>query len=174
MIVFPDTLPPLNRKIVETMQLRFPIIEDPLGSNTSPEIARMAKRWGIPTGLPWCALLTTDVWFDAGAQVPPKLGGATKTGRERHPAVADWWREWALREGLFSPLPVIGAAALYGFEGREPAVHIGVCVATVHPRLMNFEGNTTGKPFDREGTMTQLKDVNGERLIGYVLPRLRP
>lgn len=172
-MIFPDDLTPLNRKVVETMQLRFPILENPPGSNRSPEIDRMVKRWGSAPGSPWCALLTTDVWFDAGADVPPALPGKTATGRERHPAVAEWWRVWALEQGLFSTTPVVGAAALYGTGGREPAVHIGVCIMAVTPRLMGFEGNTTGAAFEREGTMTAHKDVNLERLIGYVLPRLR-
>lgn len=173
MIVFPPTLPPLHKKIVETMQLRFPIVEDPLGSNRCPEIDRMVKRWGSAPGSPWCALLTTDVWFDAGADVPPHLPGLTSTGRERHPAVAEWWRVWSIEQGLFSEIAMIGAAALYGAGGREPAVHIGTCITVVTPRLMGFEGNTTGAPFDREGTMTAHKDVNVDRLIGYVHPRLR-
>lgn len=172
-MIFPADLTPLNRKIVEVMQQRFPILEDPQGSNHSPEIDRMVKRWGAAPGSPWCALLTTDVWFDAGADVPPKLPGLTSTGKERHPAVAEWWRVWGIEQGLFSAIPVIGAAALYGTGGKEPAVHIGVCVTVVAPRLMNFEGNTTAAAFEREGTATAHKDVNAERLIGYVLPRLR-
>lgn len=173
MIIYPPTLPPLNKKIVQGMQLRFPIIENPQGSNLSPEITAMQKRWGSAARSPWCALLTTDVWYEAGADVPPALPGKTTTGRERHPAVAEWWRVWALEQSLFSSVPVIGAAPLFGTGGREPAVHIGVCITAIEPRLMGFEGNTTGAPFDREGTMTAHKDVNRDRLIGYVLPRLR-
>lgn len=169
----PDNLPPINRRIVETMQLRFPILEDPPGSNRSPEIDRMCKRWGVPLGSAWCALLTTDVWYDAGADVPPALAGSTAHGRDRHPATADWWREWSLREGLFSAIPVIGAAVLYGAGGKEPAVHIDVCVSVVTPTLMSFGGNEAEAGFSREGTLTSHSRVQGDRLIGYVLPRIR-
>lgn len=172
-MLLPDDLPPLNRKIIELTQKSFPILEDPPGSNRSAEIDRMAKRWGIPQGSAWCALWPTDIWFDAGAKVPPALGGLTATGRERHPAVAEWWRVWALENGLFQSRPIIGAVAVYGKEGREPAVHVGACVTVITPRLMNFEGNTTGAAFEREGTMSAHKDVNTERLIGYVYPELR-
>lgn len=174
MIVFPSTLPPINRKIVETMQMRFPILEDPVGSNRSPEIDRMCRRWGVPLGSPWCALLATDVWFDAGADVPPTVPGRrTSAGRERHPAVADWWREWALKEGLFSAVPVVGAAVLYGAGGHEPAVHIDVCVSCTAPLLMSFGGNEAEAGFTREGTLTSHARVQVDRLIGYVIPRLR-
>jgi hypothetical protein len=173
MIDLPLTLPPINKKIVEGMQLRFPILEDPPGSNRSPEIDRLCKRWGVPLGSPWCALLATDVWYDAGAAVPPNLGGKTKTGRDRHPAVAEWWREWALKEGLFSATPMIGAAVLYGSGGKEPAVHIDVCVTVITPALMSFGGNESESGFSREGTLTTHSRVQTDRLIGYVLPRLR-
>lgn len=173
MIVFPPTLPPINQKIVETMQLRFPILENPPNSNRSPEIDRMCRRWGVLLGSPWCALLATDVWFDAGADVPPALGGKTTTGRERHPAVAEWWREWALEQGLFSIVPVIGAAVLYGAGGREPAVHIDVCVTVVTPGVFSFGGNEAEVGFSREGTLTSHSRVQDDRLIGFVLPRIR-
>lgn len=133
----------------------------------------MVKRWAGNLGGAWCALLATDVWFDAGADVPPRLPGNTKTGRERHPAVAEWWRVWALEQGLFSTVPVIGAAVLYGTGGKEPAVHIDVCVTYIKPALMSFGGNEAEVGFSREGTLTTHSRVQEDRVIGYVLPRLR-
>lgn len=172
-MIYPDGLPPLNRKIVEEMQRRFPILENPPGSNRSPEIDALCERWGVPLGSPWCALLATDVWYDAGADVPTKRGGKTSGGRERHPAVADYWREWALTEGLFSATPVIGAAVLYGTQGHEPASHIDVCVTVVTPALMSFGGNEAEQGFTSNGTLTNHGRVQTDRLIGYVLPRIR-
>jgi hypothetical protein len=172
-MIYPDSLPPINRRIVEAMQLRFPIVENPPGSNRSPEIDAMCKRWGVPLGSPWCALLATDVWYDAGAAVPPPLPGRTATGRERHPAVAEWWRVWALEQGLFSPTPAIGAAVLYGSGGKEPAYHIDVCVTVITPVLLSFGGNEAEAGFTREGTLTSHSRVQADRLIGFVLPRLR-
>lgn len=155
------------------MQGRFPILENPPGSNRSVEIDAMCKRWGVPLGSSWCALLVTDVWFDAGAAVPAALGGLTATGRERHPAVAEWWREWALREGLFSSIPVIGAAVLYGTTGKEPATHIDVCVTALEPFIYSFGGNESEAGFTTNGTLTSHSRVQQDRLIGYILPRLR-
>lgn len=168
MIILPVELPTLNREIIRTAQLDIPMIENPLGSNLSPEINAMAKEWGVPLGSPWCAGWTNKVWRKAGAKTPPWI----KTDPKKHPWIAEWWRRWALEHGLFSPTPVLGAAPLYGTKGREPATHIGCCVVSIDPILMNFEGNTSETGFSREGTLTDLKRVNVERLIGYVHPVL--
>jgi hypothetical protein len=126
----------------------------------------MCKRWGVPLGSPWCALWTASVWKDAGAEVPP-----VNMKKDWHPAKAETWRRWALETGRFSSLPALGAAALYGSNGREPASHISACVVSLTPIVTNLEGNTSEVGFSREGTLTDLKRVNIERLIGYVWPR---
>ena len=162
-IILPDDL--LCAAIIRRAQQDIPILEDPIGSNRSPEIDAMCKRWGVPLGSAWCALWTATVWADAGAEVPPVRGD------HYHPAIADTWRLWALETGRFRMYPVRGAAVLYGAGGKEPAHHIGVCVTAQHPILMNFEGNTSVTGFTREGELTASKPVDTSRVIGYVHPR---
>lgn len=163
MIILPDD--PLAAAIIQRAQRDIPILENPIGSNRSPEIDAMCQRWHVPLGSAWCALWTATVWADAGAQVPPIQGPLM------HPAIADAWRRWALENYSFSPTPVLGAAPLYGKNGHEPAEHIGACVVSIKPILMDFEGNTSLTGFSREGELTELKPVNTDRLIGYVIPR---
>jgi hypothetical protein len=165
-IVLPIDLPELNQRIIRDVQLRIPILEDPPLSNRSPEIDGMCRRFGVPLGSYWCALLAADVWADQGAMIPP-----IDDRRGWHPAKAETWRQWALAEGLFSHEPVHGAAVLYGTAGHEPAHHIGVAVASISPVLMDFEGNTSGAGFARNGELATLKVVDVDHLIGYVHPR---
>ncbi len=162
MIILPEE--PLARAIIERAQKDLPILEDPIGSNRSPEIDGMCRRWGVPLGSAWCALWVATVWADAGADIPPTLGD------HYHPARAETWRRWALETGRFSGESIRGAAVLYGANGLAPATHIGACVVSQTPILMNFEGNTSETGFSREGEMTGLKRVNAERLIGFVHP----
>jgi hypothetical protein len=77
---------------------------------------------------------------------------------------------WALKTGRFSPTPIMGAATLYGANGHEPAEHIGAALASIHPFLMDFQGNTSGAGFSRNGELATLKSVDTDRLIGYVSP----
>ncbi len=163
MIILP--LDPLCAAIIKEVQSRIPILEDPPLSNRSPEIDAMCKRWGVPLGSYWCALLAADCWKDAGAEVPPTKGSS-------HPAKAESWHQWALETGRFSPTPAQGFAVLYGKGGHGPAEHIGVAVASVRPVLMDFEGNTSGAGFDRNGELATLKMVDTDRLIGYVSPNV--
>ena len=166
MIVLPDNLPDLNRRIIRNVQRRIPILENPPLSNRSPEIDAMCRRFGVPLGSWWCALLAADVWADEGADIPP-----IDEGKGWHPAMAETWRRWALEQALFSATPVHGAAALYGADGQAPAEHIGAAVASIDPVLMDFEGNTSGAGFSRNGELATLKLIDTGRLIGYVLPR---
>lgn len=166
MIVLPDDIAPLNAEIIRRVQLVIPILEDPPLSNRSPEIDAMCRRFGVPLGSYWCALLAADIWTDAGAAIPP-----VDDAKGWHPAKAETWRQWALREGLFSHKPGLGYAPLYGVHGMEPAEHIGVAVASITPVQMDFEGNTSGAGYSRNGELATLKVVDTDRLIGYVMPR---
>jgi hypothetical protein len=56
-------------------------------------------------------------------------------------------------------------------NGHEPAHHIGAAVASVTPVLMDFEGNTSGAGFSRNGELATLKVVATDLVIGYVHPR---
>lgn len=163
MIVLPFDLPALNQRIIHEAQIRIPILEDPPLSNRSPEIDAMCRRFGVPLASYWCALFAADIWTDAGAEIPPTHG-------DSHPAKAESWRLWALKTGRFSPVPILGAAVLYGAGGHEPAEHIGAALASIHPFLADFEGNTSGMGYSRNGELATLKQVDTDRLIGYVSP----
>lgn len=169
MIIIPPGLPPVNERIIRGAQADIPILENPIGSNRSSEIDAWAKRWGVPLGSPWCAGWTNEKWVAAGAETPPW----NPHNPHQHPWIAEWWRQWALLNGTFSDVPVLGAAVLYGKNGHEPATHIACCVVSIAPILMDFEGNTSETGFSREGELTGLKRVNTDRLIGYVHPRER-
>lgn len=163
MIVIPPSTPALHQRIIRGAQADIPILEDPIGSNRSPEIDAMCKRWGVPLGSAWCALWVAEKWDNAGAQIPPTIG-------QSHPARAESWRVWAIQTGRFSHKPILGGAVLYGANGRAPAHHIACCVVSLTPILMDLEGNTSESGFSREGELTDLKRVNTARLIGYVSP----
>ena len=166
MIVLPYDIAPLNAEIIRRTQLMLPILEDPPLSNRSPEIDAMCDRWGVPRGSYWCALLAATVWADSGAAVPP-----IDEKRGWHPAKAETWRQWSLAEGLFTGEPAHGCAVLYGVNGHEPAEHIGACIMSVKPILMDAEGNTSLDGYSRNGEIATIKMVNVNRLIGYVMPR---
>ena len=165
MIVLPPNLPALNAAIIRRAQRDLPILENPIGSNRSPEIDAMCDRWGVPRGSAWCALWGATVWADAGAQVPP-----IDDAKGWHPAIAQTWLEWAFLTHRFNHQPIQGAAVLYGDGGHAPAHHLGACVLSVAPILMDLEGNTSLTGFSREGELTALKPVNTDRLIGYIWP----
>lgn len=165
MIVIPAGTALLNQRIVEYAKKVFPVLENPIGSNRSPEIDAWCKRFGVPLGSPWCALYAAASWQDAGADIPP-----IDEKKGWHPAKAETWRLWALSTMRFTGQPGFGYAVLYGRGGRAPASHIAPCIVSLAPILMDLEGNTSETGFSREGELTDLKRVNAERLIGYVSP----
>jgi hypothetical protein len=164
-IVLPPTTPAICVAIIRRAQQDIPILENPIGSNRSPEIDAMCKRFGVPLASYWCALWASNVWKDAGAEIPP-----VDNGKAWHPAIAETWHQWALHTGRFAARPQLGYAPLYGTRGVGPAHHIGCCVVSIAPILMDLEGNTSEAGFSREGELTGLKRVDTDRLIGYVAP----
>jgi len=168
-IVIPPSTSALCEAIIRRAQRDIPIIENPLGSNRSPEIDAMCKEFGVPLASYWCALWVAKVWKDVGAPFPP-----TSNSKIWHPAICETWRKWALETGRFSITPGLGYAPLYGDNGNAPAKHIGCCVVATTPLLMNFEGNTSEAGFSRNGTLTANKRVDTDRLIGYVSPEVLP
>lgn len=161
MIILPSD--PLCAAIIRAAQSDVPILEDPPLSNRSPEIDAMCEEFGVPLASYWCALWMAHVWKKAGAEIPPTRG-------DSHPAKAESWRRWALETGRFSIKPAIGYGVLYGIGAKEPADHVGVAIASVHPILMDFEGNTSGAGFARNGEIATVKVVDVDRVIGYVSP----
>jgi hypothetical protein len=165
-MIFPVGLDPLNIAIVRGAQADVPILEDPPLSNRSPEIDAMCREFGVPLASYWCALWAAKIWKAAGAAIPP-----IDDAKGWHPAKAETWRQWAFATSSFSSEPMIGAAALYAPNGKGPADHIGACVSSITPILMDFEGNTSGAGFDRNGELATVKPIDRVRLLGYVIPR---
>lgn len=165
MIVIPSSTPDICTAIIRRAQQDIPILENPIGSNRSPEIDAMCKRFGVPLASYWCALWTSNVWKDAGAEIPP-----VSNEKGWHPAMAETWRQWAFETGRFAAKPQLGYATLFGTNGLKPTHHIGCCIVSTTPILMDLEGNTSETGFSREGELTGLKRVDTSRLIGYVAP----
>jgi hypothetical protein len=164
-ILIPKSAPLVNVKIIRLAQADVPILENPIGSNRSPEIDAMCAKFGVPLGSYWCALWTSDVWQRAGAQIPP-----VNDAKGWHPAKAETWHQWAVATGRFTKIPSLGRAVLYGKRKAAPAHHIGCCVCALKPLLLDFEGNTSLSGFSTEGELTGLKPINAAELIGYVSP----
>lgn len=165
MIVIPPGTHPLCEEIIRTAQRDIPILENPIGSNRSPEIDAMCKAFGVPLASYWCALWTATVWKAAGAEIPP-----VNDAKGWHPAKAESWHQWAVATGRFTKTPQLGFAVLYGKHKLPPAHHIGCCVCATTPILLDFEGNTSLAGFSTEGELTGLKPVNAGELIGFVSP----
>ena len=168
MIIIPDKTPPVCRAIITIAQGEIPIIENPAGSNRSPEIDAMCKEFGVPLASYWCALWVAHVWKRAGAAIPP-----VSNVKAWHPAIAETWRQWAFETGRFTSKPQLGFAAVFGTNGAKPAHHIACCVVAVppsSPHVYDLEGNTSESGFSRNGELTDLKRTDLSRLIGYISP----
>ena len=164
-IIIPPSAPALNVAIIRRAQKDIPILENPVGSNRSPEIDAMCRKFGVPLASYWCALWTSDVWLDSGAQIPP-----IDDHKSWHPAKAETWRQWAVATGRFTKTPQLGFAVLFGKGHLPPAHHIGCCVVSTTPLITDLEGNTSLAGFSTNGELTTLKLVNAAELIGYVSP----
>lgn len=165
LIALPETLPNLNGLIFRASQANIPLLEDPLYSNRAPWLDALCRKWGIPLGSYWCALLPTEIWSSVGAEVPP-----IDPKRGWHPAIVQTWYEWSLETGRFSHEPQLGCATLYGRGGHAPCDHMGVSVMSLRPLLTDMQGNTSVRPGDRNGELSLIKPVDLDRIVGYIHP----
>jgi hypothetical protein len=160
-INIPSNTPALNVAIIRRAQRDIPIMENPVGSNRSPEIDALCKRYGVPLGSSWCALWLSAVWEDSGAEIPP-----VDDSKGWHPAKAETWRQWAIATGRLTHTPSLGCAAVFG----NPGHHVAACVVSTTPFITDLEGNTSETGFSREGELTELKRTNLAGLFGYISP----
>jgi hypothetical protein len=74
--------------------------------------------------------------------------------------------------------PEPGAAVVYTnhnrisggrYDGQLDAVHIGLVLRTA-PALLSIEGNTVVGPFERNGFVQALKEVDRNRVLCYIAP----
>lgn len=157
----PADVPSLERRIVVAALDCVGVCEEPLGSNTGPEIDEWNRAAGVPVKSYWCASFAAAVWKASGAQLPP------------YPASCDSWMTWAKRHGYWRPAASVGCVVLYGVPGD--AKHMGIVVRTV-PQSLSVEGNAAVESgrFERNGTTVALKKVTDEDpVLGYVVPTLR-
>lgn len=107
-------------------------------------------------GYYWCASAVTAWWKEAGLPTPPGAASCKS------------WASWAKSKGLYSKVPTVGAAALYGPEGKEH--HIGIVASVNNGKVTTIEGNTGGGGFNRNGCGCFLKNPNIKNISGYVIP----
>jgi hypothetical protein len=108
-------------------------------------------------GYYWCASAVTAWWKSAGLKTPP--GSASCKN----------WAIWGKKNGTYSKTPKIGAAALYGPEGKEH--HIGVVAAiSKDGKITTIEGNTGGGGFNRNGCGCFVKTPKVSTISGFVIP----
>ena len=143
------------------------VCEDPIGSNRGPEIDAWATEFGSPLGSFWCALAVGKARKEGGLWIPSHDVGS-----------CDEWVSQAERNGLLVDDAEPGAAVIYTnrnrikvgrYAGQLDAVHIGLVLRT-RPVLLSIEGNTVIGPFDRNGFVQALKEVDTSRVLGYVGP----
>jgi hypothetical protein len=150
--------------------LHIGVCEDPIGSNRGPEIDAWATEFGSPLGSFWCALAVGKARKAGDLWIPSQDVGS-----------CDEWVYQANRQGLMTQNPTSGAAVVYTnhkrisggrYDGQLDAVHIGLVLRTT-PALLSIEGNTVIGPFDRNGFVQALKEVDRSRVLGYVAPQAR-
>jgi hypothetical protein len=147
--------------------LHVGVCEDPIGSNRGPEIDAWATEFDSPLGSFWCALAVGKARKAGGLWIPARDVGS-----------CDEWVYEATLAGTLSTNPVPGAAVVYTnhsrisggrYDGQLDAVHIGLVLRTA-PVLLSIEGNTVIGPFDRNGFVQTLKEVDRTRVLGYIAP----
>lgn len=108
-------------------------------------------------GYYWCASAVTAWWKSAGLKTPPGSAACRN------------WASWGKKNGTYSKSPKIGAAALYGPEGKEH--HIGIVAAiSKDGKITTIEGNTGGGGFNRNGCGCFVKTPRVSSISGFVVP----
>ena len=108
-------------------------------------------------GYYWCASAVTAWWKSAGLKTPPGSAACRN------------WASWGKKNGTYSKSPKIGAAALYGPEGKEH--HIGIVAAiSKDGKITTIEGNTGGGGFNRNGCGCFVKTPRVSSISGFVIP----
>src|SRR4051812_12670955 len=159
------------QKALDFALLHVGVCEDPIGSNRGLEIDAWATEFGSPLGSFWCALAVGKARKEGGLWIPTHDVGS-----------CDEWVCQATRDGLIIDQPTPGAAVVYTnhnriangrYAGQLDAVHIGLVLRTT-PALLSIEGNTVIGPFDRNGFVQALKEVDRGRVLCYIAPRGAP
>jgi len=138
----------------------IPVMETPPPSNYGGYVTTYLNGVGINFPAFWCAA-AVSYWFkQAGAKSPNSAGCAD-------------WKQWAIRNGLWSSTPVHGAAIIYTDKTGHPH-HIGI-VADPKPneqgRITSIEGNTTGGGFNRDGVGVFVKYPRLSAINGFIIPK---
>lgn len=153
----PPETPPLALAVARRALLDVGICEQPPGSNRGTHIDEYVQAVGSPLASFWCAAAVAAWFRESGAMIPPSSAGS-----------CDVWVGWAKLNGLWEATPAIGSAVVYGIP--TDANHIGVIVRVI-PLLFAVEGNTALEAHSRNGVAVDLRQVNSNRVLGYVRPR---
>ena len=121
------------------------------GLNNEQQFIRNGK------GYEWCACAVITWWKSVGLQTPP--GGTL---------VANWV-PWAIKNGLYSNKPVLGAAIIYKSGGSY--IHIGV-VSGILPdgTIISIEGNSSKSGFSSRGICCREGVAWMRAIDGFVIP----
>jgi hypothetical protein len=108
-------------------------------------------------GYEWCACAVISWWKSVGLQTPP--GGSL---------VANWV-PWAVKNGLYSNKPVLGAAIIYKSGGSY--IHIGI-VSGIMPdgTIISIEGNASKQGFSARGICCREGVAWIRAIDGFVIP----
>jgi hypothetical protein len=108
-------------------------------------------------GYEWCACAVISWWKSVGLQTPP--GGTLVSN----------WVPWAIKNGLYSSRPVLGAAIIYKSGGSY--VHIGI-VSGIMPdgTIISIEGNASKQGFSARGICCREGVAWMRAIDGFVIP----
>ena len=108
-------------------------------------------------GYEWCACAVTTWWKSVGLKTPP--GGTLVSN----------WVSWAIKNGLYSQKPVLGAAIIY--KSGASYIHIGI-VSGIMPdgTIISIEGNASKKGFSARGICCREGVAWMSAIDGFVIP----
>lgn len=117
--------------------------EQPIGSNSGPDVDRYLRSCGLNPGQPWCAAMYTCMLSDSGVSHDQLSFGAASTHE---------WKNHAIAKGWVLPKPVRGCVGII-IESASAGHLILVTDEKTHPgRVLTLEGNTNTDG-GREGYM---------------------
>jgi hypothetical protein len=131
----PDPPASLGRLALREAAARIDIREQPLGSNSGPQVDAFLASVGLPPGQSWCAAFVCYC-FEQAAKKTDRTGRILKTG-----SCSALFR-WAQRNGLLVPSPQAGDIFLC-IGGETGHYHTGfVAGDPANERFPTIEGNS--------------------------------
>lgn len=156
-----DRKPSKGAQAAKVAASQLDVREVPKDSNRGPMVQKYQQTTTVPgTGWPWCVAFVRWVWDRAGIHVDGYRG-----------AYVPHLELWAKKAGKLKAKPVVGAAAIFDWNGDGVGDHTGI-VETAKP-LRFIEGNTqpgaSGNQSDGGGVYRR-SDRKPATIRGYVHP----